>query len=164
MNALVVYDSTHGNKEGIAQAVSQTISGQVRRVGEVDSVELEGLNPLIVGSPTHGGFPTPEMEALLRASPAFQGVMVAVFDTRTKKAVFGYAAPRMAGRLQKSGGNLVAPPEGFFVLGIEGARSWTVSLSARRAGRRGLPPQALIGCEADRDRPTQHPIAPRARG
>jgi flavodoxin I len=133
-----------GTRRGSRRLVSQAIGGQVRRVGEVDSVELEGLNLLIVGSPTHGGFPTPEMEALLRASLALQGVMVAVFDTRTKKTVFGYAAPRMARRLQKSGRNLVASPEGFFVLGIEGplmdgeverAAGWAKGVAASSADR-----------------------------
>jgi hypothetical protein len=60
------------------------------------------------------------MDSLLKASPDLEGASVAVFDTRTRTTVFGYAAPRMAKRLKRSGGNLVAPPEGFLVLGIEG--------------------------------------------
>jgi hypothetical protein len=32
----------------------------------------------------------------------------------------GYAAPRIAGKLKKRGGNQVVPPEGFFVKGKEG--------------------------------------------
>jgi hypothetical protein len=81
---------------------------------------MKGLDLLILGSPAHGGFPTAEMDSLLKASPALEGTSVAVFDIRTRTTVFGYAAPRMAKRLKRRGGNLVAPPEGFLVLGIEG--------------------------------------------
>jgi len=33
---------------------------------------------------------------------------------------FGYDAPRIARSLERSGGNLLAPPEGFVVLGMKG--------------------------------------------
>ena len=120
MKALVVYDSTHGNTEKIAQAIGEAVGGQVRRVGEVNPADLKGFDLLIVGSPTHGGFPTPGIDGLLQALPALQGVNVAAFDTRTKRTIFGYAAPRIARRLERNGGKLLAPAEGFFVLGMEG--------------------------------------------
>lgn len=34
--------------------------------------------------------------------------------------MFSFAAPRMARVLEKNGGKLLAPPEGFIVLGIHG--------------------------------------------
>ena len=125
MKALVVYDSVHGNTEQIAQAIGQAIGGQVLRVGEVNPADLNGFDLLIVGSPTHGGWFTPEIKGLLEASPALEGVNVAAFDTRTatiwnRILPFGYAAPRIARTLEGNGGNLLAPPEGFVVLGIEG--------------------------------------------
>ena len=80
---------------------------------------LNGFDLVIAGSPTHGGFPTPGIDGLLKALPALAGVRVAAFDTRTKRTVFGYAAPRIAKRLEKSGGKLVALPEGFWVLGMK---------------------------------------------
>jgi flavodoxin I len=124
MNALVVYDSTYGHTAKIAQAIGEAIGGQVRRVGEVNPADLKGLDLLIVGSPTHGGWFTPEIKSLINALPALEGVPVAVFDTRVASKVgallFGYAAPRLARSLQAKGGNLVAPPEGFFVLGTRG--------------------------------------------
>ena len=125
MKALVVYDSVHGNTKQIAQAIGQAIGGQVLRVGEVNPADLNGLDLLIVGSPTHGGWFTPEIKDLLEASPALEGVNVAAFDTRTatiwnRILPFGYAAPRIARTLEGNGGNLLAPPEGFVVLGIEG--------------------------------------------
>jgi flavodoxin len=88
-DALVVYDSTHGNAEKMVQAIGQSIGCPLRRVGEITPADVKGLALLILGSPTHGGFPTPEMDRLLRASPALEGTSVAMFDTRTSTTVFG---------------------------------------------------------------------------
>jgi flavodoxin I len=120
MNALIVYDSTYGNTEKIAQALGEAIGGQVLRVTEVNTTDLKGFDLLIVGSPTHGGFPSEGIHSLLKAPLALKGVNVAAFDTRTRTTIFGYAAPKIARSLEKNGGNLVAPPEGFFVLGMHG--------------------------------------------
>jgi flavodoxin len=120
VEALVIYDSTYGNTEKIAQAIGEAIGGQVLQVGEVDPADLKGFDLLIIGSPTHGGFPTEGIHGLVKASLALEGVNVAAFDTRTKTTIFGYAAPKIAQNLQRTGGTLLAPPEGFLVLGIEG--------------------------------------------
>jgi flavodoxin I len=125
MRALVVYDSTYGHMEQIAQAIGEAVAGQALQVGEVDPAGLKEFNPLIVGSPTHGGRYTPEIQGLLDALPAIEGVDVAAFDTRTdsiwnRLIPFGYAAPRIASILERRGGILVASPEGFVVLGIKG--------------------------------------------
>jgi flavodoxin len=120
MKALVVYDSKFGHTAQIAQAIGQAIDAQVLQVDEVSPSDLEGLDLLIVGSPTHGGFPTEGIQSLGKASLALRGVNVAAFDTRTKTTIFGYAAPKIAKNLKKRGGNLLAPPEGFFVLGTKG--------------------------------------------
>jgi flavodoxin I len=123
MKALVVYDSTYGNTEKIAQAIGEAIGGQMLRVGQVNPSDLKGFDLVIVGSPTHGGRPTPEIQGLLKRSPALKGVNVAAFDTRHVSKwtlLFGYAAPRIAQSLKRNGGTLLAPPEGFFVLGTKG--------------------------------------------
>jgi flavodoxin len=125
MEALVVYDSTHGNTVQIAQAIGEAIGGRALVACEVSPADLNGLDLLIVGSPTHGGWFTEGIRDLLEASPGLEGASVAAFDTRTatiwnRILPFGYAAPRIAQRLEKSGGTLVAPPEGFVVLGTKG--------------------------------------------
>jgi len=125
MKALVVYDSTYGHTEKIAQAIGEATGGEVLWAGEVDPEDLKGFDLLIVTSPTHGGRPTPEIHGLLGVSPTLEGVMVAAFDTRTVSIWnrifrFGYAAPRIAQSLEANGGNLLAPPQGFVVLGIHG--------------------------------------------
>jgi flavorubredoxin len=93
MNALIVYDSTYGNTEKIAQAIGKSISGQVLRVREVNQASLKGFDLLIIGSPTQGGFPTWGMYGLLKVPLALEEINVAAFDTRTKTTIFGYAAP-----------------------------------------------------------------------
>jgi flavodoxin I len=57
---------------------------------------------------------------MLNSLPVLEGVRVAVFATRTKRSLFGFAAPRMARSLEKNGWSLLAPPEGFAVLGVKG--------------------------------------------
>jgi flavodoxin I len=129
MKALIVYDSVYGNTEKIARAIAEAISpsGEVKVVqaGEASPSELESIDLLIVGSPTHGGRPTPAIQDLINKmpQPSLQGINVAAFDTRipTKLVrVFGYAAGRIAGNLKKKGGTLVASPEGFFVTASKG--------------------------------------------
>ena len=54
---------------------------------------------------------------------ALKDIDVITFDTRLKAAwvkIFGNAAQRMADSVKGKGANLLAPPEGFFVLGSKG--------------------------------------------
>jgi flavodoxin len=88
VNALVVCDSIHGNTERIAQTIGKSIGCPSRRVGEVALVEMAGLDLLILGMLTHGGFPTPGIDRFLKALPGLNGPRVAVFDTRTRTTVF----------------------------------------------------------------------------
>jgi flavodoxin len=120
LKALVIYDSKHGNTEKVAQVICAAVGGQMLHVSEVNPADLKGFDPLIFGSPTHGGFPSEGIYKLLKTPLALEGVNTAAFDTRTKTTVFGYAAPKIARSLEKNGGKLLMPPEGFFVLGMEG--------------------------------------------
>ena len=127
MNALVVYDSLYGNTEEIARTVGEALSPGTRlvRAGGVDPADLETVDLLVVGSPTHGGRPTEAVQGLLErlegSLPA--GTRVAAFDTRLGAKwvrIFGYAAAKIAAALEKAGGTRVAPAEGFVVRGKEG--------------------------------------------
>ena len=124
MRTLVIYDSTYGNTEKVAQAIGQAIAAEVRRVGQVSPSDLKGFDLVIIGSPTMGGRPTEAIQGLLKtAGSALQGVSAAAFDTRlTAKwvRIFNYAAPRIAGSLKEMGAALLGSPEGFFVQGKEG--------------------------------------------
>ena len=147
MKALIVYDSVYGNTENIAKAIAEAItpSGEtnVLRAGEANPSDLEALDLLIVGSPTHAGRPTAPVQDLLSklTQQSLKGIKVAAFDTRISKkivGVFGYAAGRIANNLKKKGGVLIASPEGFFVTGgqgplkegeLERATAWAKGLS-----------------------------------
>ena len=135
MKVLIVYDSLHGNTEKIAMAIAEAITGDVKvlRVGEVNPLELESINLLIVGSPVHAGRPTPATKEFLNRIPAnaLQNIGVTSFDTRFSEKekgvvtrillkILGYAAGRIAGRLEGKGGHLVTQPEGFIVVDTEG--------------------------------------------
>lgn len=134
MNALVIYDSVFGNTEKIAQAIAVALGTQAVPVSQADVEQLRGLDLLVVGSPTRGFRPTEGISKLLKGLPKnrLAGVRVAAFDTRivletidSKALRFlvdkgGYAANTIAKMLEKKGGQLAAPPEGFFVTGEQG--------------------------------------------
>ncbi|HEU4784897.1 MAG TPA: flavodoxin domain-containing protein [Ktedonobacterales bacterium] len=128
MHALVVYDSQFGNTERIAAAIADTLrtTGEVRlaHVDPAHPLDLEGIDLLILGSPTQGWQSTEAIQALLSDLTPRQlhGRAVACFDTRFQKPrwITGSAARRMAASLRHMGVTLVAPPESFFVEGKEG--------------------------------------------
>jgi flavodoxin I len=128
MKVLIVYDSVYGNTEKIARAIAEVITPsnevKVLQAGEVNPSELEPIELLIVGSPTHAGGPTPPIQDLLNKVPKFtQSINVAAFDTRSQSKfarVFGNAARRIASNLERKGGVLIMSPEGFLVTGTKG--------------------------------------------
>ena len=137
MKTLVVYDSLHGNTEIIAQAIGETLSGEVEvlHVGDAEPSGLGSYDLLVVGAPTHGFRPSQPMRDFLKriAKGSLQGIKVAAFDTRLTEQeinnvgilaifvrIFGYAANPISNGLQKKGGELILPPEGFYVDGMEG--------------------------------------------
>jgi flavodoxin len=147
MRGLIVYDSVHGNTEKVAQAVGDALAGEVRvqrPEGAEGTPTVEAVELLIVGSPTHGGWFTEAIRDWLDQLPAagLQGIPAAVFDTRTRPTflsrIFGFAAPRMAKRLEKEGVTLLVAPAGFIVEGIKGpleegelerAANWTQQIA-----------------------------------
>lgn len=138
MKVLVVYESFFGNTEQLARVVGGAFEslGEVEtlQVGEVMPEQLQGVDILVVGSPTRAFSPTPGIKKFLGSIPrnGLEGVRVAAFDTRIALSdidvpilpllvkVFGYAAKPINDRLVKKGGEQVALPEGFAVEGTEG--------------------------------------------
>lgn len=135
MKSLVVYDSVYGNTAQVAQAIGRGLGDDVdvTCVSEVDPSRLTSYDLLLVGSPVHGGRPTPAIDAFVRKLPAsvLTGTRVAAFDTRFEAQeqgvglrilmrVIRYAAQRIARDLVKKGGKLAAEPEGFIVEEREG--------------------------------------------
>jgi flavodoxin I len=133
VKALVVYDSFFGNTEQIARAIGVSLGApaevSVVKVCDVRPEQLSGLTHLIVGSPTRGFRPTPAIVEFLKGIPAgsLKGVKVAAFDTSIPKKdmpffirLGGYAAKPIAEALEEKGGELVLPPEAFYVKGEKG--------------------------------------------
>jgi flavodoxin I len=149
MKALVIYDSAWGNTEKVARAVAQGLADDAGAEAGAAAVPVEVLHAndvtlerlteaapdlLVVGGPTQRFRPTKPVVDMVRriCGAGLKGRKAAVFDTRidaddvgSKALRFivskgGYAAPRIASALEKGGGTLVAPPEGFFVEDTEG--------------------------------------------
>jgi flavodoxin len=143
MKAMVVYDSGFGNTEQIAQAIGTGLGSsqeevKILRAGTLKPAQLTEVRLLIVGSPTQRFRSTEAIQDLLKGIPndGLNGVQVAAFDTRFTQShideirvlpffvrLFGanaYAAKRIADTLRKKGGEMVVPPEGFYVEGTEG--------------------------------------------
>ena len=139
MKVLVVYDTKYGNTEMVATAIAEAIASDAHHVDDISTVDLVAYDLLIIGSPTHGGFPSEGVHAMIKALPDLKNTHAAAFDTRTKTTVFGYAAPKIERGLKKKGATLVAPHEGFMVMGMEGplmegelqrARDWAQKLNS----------------------------------
>ncbi len=138
MKALIVYDSFFGNTEKIALAIGKAFGNEkevtICKAVDVKPNMLDGLDYLIVGSPTRAFSPSPAIKSFLKSIPSKQlvGVKVAAFDTRiamTDKLpgflrflvkLFGYADKPILEGLKKKGGQDTIPSEGFFVLDSEG--------------------------------------------
>jgi flavodoxin len=135
MKAVIIYDSVYGNTEKIAHAMKDALAAHevhMIKVGDADIEKVKGADLLIVGSPTHGGRPTPAMKDFLQKIPknALQGMCAAAFDTGIPKAgqgaflqsiinVLGYAAKHIATALKKKGATILKA-ETFYVAGKEG--------------------------------------------
>jgi len=150
MKTLIVYDSVYGNTEKIARAIGEGIasSGETKivRPAEANPAELDSFDLVVIGSPTQGGRATQAMQEFLNKIPAdaLKNKSVAAFDTRVKNVIaklFGYAAGRIADSLREKGGQPVAPPEAFIVMGTKGpvkegeaerATTWAKGLLASR--------------------------------
>jgi flavodoxin len=133
MKRLVIYDSQYGNTEKVAQEIAKSLSAKAVPFSDVKSSDMNGLDLLVVGSPTQGGRATPALNQFLIDLPSKSliNVKVAVFDTRFQEKdlnfalkllvrTIDYAAPKMAKILLSKGGNLIVPPEGFIVKGKRG--------------------------------------------
>lgn len=153
MKGLVIYDSVYGNTEMIAEVIAYTLGTEPKLVKNVRHRDLKGLDLIVVGSPTHAGRPTPEIEIFLKrlSKNSLRGVSAAAFDTRFDKdahgrflhmvmRILGYAAPRIQAILVDKGGIPISAPEGFIVQDKKGnlaegklnsAREWAELLKRR---------------------------------
>lgn len=130
---LVLYDSYFGNTAKVAKAIGEALGAIVKKVDEIQPADFNGLQILIVGSPTRAFRPTQKMQFFLKTqSGKLKGVKGGVFDTRISMdktnseflkfmiRLFGYADGKMAKAYRKTGATLALEPVGFAVLVSEG--------------------------------------------
>jgi flavodoxin I len=140
MNTLVIYDSTFGNTEQIARSLAGALgkhsSVRLFPVTEAATLDLTGVDLLLLGCPTKRHGLSPAMRTFLERFPrgTLQGLKVATFDTRYHMSAWksGSAAPGIARKLKRAGATLVMPAESFFVTAREGPLE---SGELERAGR-----------------------------
>ena len=90
MKTLIVYFSRFGNTRRVAQAVAETMkqAGEARIVSidQLAPSDFEGVDLVVMGSPTHAFGVPQEMRSALATLPAgiLTGKSVAAFDTTVR--------------------------------------------------------------------------------
>lgn len=123
MNTLIIYDSEFGNTEQIARKIAGILEArglmQLVTVGNVGTLDVKGVDLLVVGCPTQVHGLTPAMRELLNNIPdgALNGLPTTAFDTRyhVSRLLSGSAATEIARKLHKAGASLLLHPESFFI-------------------------------------------------
>ena len=122
MHSVVVYDSKFGNTERIAQAIARgaAILGPVQVMDAVEAARslVERPDLLLIGGPTQKRRATQALIRFIGAMPtSLGGIPTASFDTRYRGStwIMGSAAAEVAKAVRKAGGELIAPPESFFI-------------------------------------------------
>ncbi|MCJ7625591.1 MAG: flavodoxin domain-containing protein [Anaerolineaceae bacterium] len=147
MNIVLLYDSYFLNTRKLAETIADVLvmqgaSVHLERFYQFDFENLEGVDLLVLGTPTHNqGMPRP-IKSVLKRLPGgtMSAVKMALFDTRYQMPArkSGSAAGRISRMLGKLGGEQLVSPQSFFVRErrgplvegeLERARAWAVSLT-----------------------------------
>ena len=136
MKILIIFDSMYGCTEIVAYAIKDGFSDlhqvDIMQISHVGYGDLANLDLVVVGSPTHGGRETEDVNTLLDglSDQALRGIRAAAFDTSMAeedqgffvgKIVkwFGHASTRIERLLLDKGAEPVLK-ESFIVLDKEG--------------------------------------------
>lgn len=149
MNALVVYYSKFGNTKQVAEAIAEAwqSAGSIRVMSadQLSAPDMDNVDLLVAGTPTHVANLPKELRPILEALPkrVLKGMRVAAFDTSYKMNWFVslFTAAKPLGRkLRQLGGKQIVPPESFFVVEkqgplyegeIERSKTWAETILAR---------------------------------
>lgn len=153
MSIVIVYDSIFGNTAQVALAMAEAAPGaRAVHVRDAAALDLTGVSLLVVGSPTRGFRPTPDMQEFVDGlgDDTLAGRRAAAFDTRLDLEtvhpaplrwvmdIGGYAASTLERQLADKGCVMTGQPTGFLVRGTEGplcageierARGWLRTLA-----------------------------------
>jgi|GEM_PF-1181043 flavodoxin len=132
MKALIIYDSNSPNTKKLAYAIGAGFDHSKIVLTDIENLkfdQLNDINNLIVGAPSHGLQPARNLISILSKIPP-KGLMntyVTAFDTRPDLRNIhsrflrfiinpgGFAAEKIEKLLIKKGGILVLPHKGFYV-------------------------------------------------
>jgi hypothetical protein len=144
MRAIVIYESMYGNTRQIAEAIAEGLSGaadvEVVPITKLTPDQLPGAGLIVVGGPTHMlglSGPGSRRMAVSAASKPGSGLSVeegadgpglrewltktrgrgaaVAFDTRLHAKLGGRASVRIGRRLRRSGYDVIARPQSFYV-------------------------------------------------
>ena len=123
MRTLIVYFSKFGNTRRLAEAMAETLkaAGEARTVdvNRLTAADVEGVNLVVVGSPTHAFSLPRAVRTALDALPLsiLSAKSVAAFDTTVKLWPLRHlrASPKLLALLARLGGHAVARPQTFYV-------------------------------------------------
>lgn len=121
MDSLVIYASTSGNTQAVAEAIAEALRtrGTARVLHVTDATPLPEADLTVIGAPTEGHTMTKPMAAWFDRLYAgvLKGRRFAAFDTRLRWPRFlsGSAAEDIAKRVEQLGGHMVALPQSFMV-------------------------------------------------
>lgn len=126
MEILVVFGSQYGNTQRIARAIARALAPEhrVRVVPAAAASEIrgDGIDVLFVGAPTQMRglrlLAKPFLDGLVERG--FAGTRAAAFDTRMDLGAQLLESTVISHHLVEAGCRLVAKPESFLVLGLEG--------------------------------------------
>ncbi len=123
MRTLIVYFSKFGNTKKLAEIVAEAMKGaggtRLISIDQLAASDFEGIDLVVMGTPTHGFTVPQEVRAVLDALPqgCLAGKSAAVFDTTVRAWPLRRmrASPKLLDQLSRLGGKPVAPPETFYV-------------------------------------------------
>ncbi|HEX7172245.1 MAG TPA: flavodoxin domain-containing protein [Candidatus Limnocylindria bacterium] len=145
MHSLVIYASTSGNTQTVAEAVAEALrtrgTASVLHVTEAQATTVPKADLTVIGAPTEGHTMTKPMAAWFDqlSAGSLAGRRFAAFDTRLRWPRFlsGSAAEEIVKRIERLDGHLVAPPASFMVTmkpelepgELERASAWAADLA-----------------------------------
>ncbi|HNS21397.1 MAG TPA: flavodoxin domain-containing protein [Sedimentisphaerales bacterium] len=123
MKTLIVYFSKFGNTRRLAEAMAETFqqAGEARVIGldQLAASDFEGIDLVVMGSPTHAFTLPKAVRAVLESLPLaiLSAKSVAAFDTTVTAWPLRYlrASPKLLAHLTSLGGTPVAKPRTFSV-------------------------------------------------
>jgi len=154
MKSLVVYFTKFGNTQRVAETIAaeleQKTSVRVLNSDKLTASELDGVDLVIVGTPTHNMNLPKSVKPIFERLPRriLPKTPVAAFDTSYKLSGFlsrFTAAKKLVQKLCKLGGKRIVPPETFHVIEREGplyegelerARQWAQFILNKLNGRK----------------------------